>query len=195
MLKFFVLAMLLTSPVLEAHLPIDGYKLGPCLYYYRDNRFHYDQVNSSSYANAVEFICTNKDVKSGLLFLEDKEKLNKHFYINGRLKLKVSEFLYEPEYKDGDFTCIDSLVKMKDLKAVEKMPLKNLSTIQNRYKFIVFFSKLVGNYLECKIVSACDPKIDGNYIARTRFGKVLKLRFCLENNEIKNYKMELVTAG
>lgn len=153
-----------------------------------------NDLNLECYANAIEFISKDTQIRKGFLFLAGKKKLGKKYFDNRFYKLKINDRLYAPSFDIHGLACSDSMTMNKQVNSDEPALIK-LVTNDKDYKFIVFFSKNIGNYFECKIVNASDPEMDTNYFARTRFGRVIILNFCIHNNRIVEYKMMLIQAN
>ena len=159
-----------------------------------EKRIFCEKSNVEYYVKAIDLISKDQDIRKGFVFLKGRKALHKKNFYNGMFRIKINDFLYTPDFDVPNLICFDSKELVEDLNIDEKTSLKTLST-ENNYKFVVFFSKMTSNYFECKIVSSVDSTIDNDYFIRTRFGKVLKLYFCIENNRIIKHDMKLFMAG
>lgn len=143
------------------------------------------------YQNAIDFISRNQELRNGFEFLAEKKKIGKKFFKDGKYKLKVCDEVYMIDMHANNSLCAYSEVNQLD----SNIKLNTLSICPEDYKFMVYFSVSGGQYLECKIVPRYNTAIDENYSIRTRFGRVMKLQFCTENNQIVKYKMSLSTEN
>jgi len=175
---------------------------------YSDRVFYYDNylnlyikselnknhTNCPFYESAVNYISTNSEIKNGFLFLLSKErKIPKRFYQNGRIKCKVSNFLYDLVDESGAHPVKNEIETNDD--AVEHCQPSTLSTCDSNYRFVVFFSKIKNNQFECKIVNYTKHGDHDGFYLKTRFGKVLNINFCIDNGNVSFVKMRTYHAN
>lgn len=172
--------------------------------FYNDNHFNLyiksecilnkGYVNCPFYESAVSYISTSTEIKNGFLFLlSKKRKIPKRFYQNGRIKCKVSHFLYDLVDNSGTHL-VKTEIKTND-GAAEPCQPSTLSTCDSDYKFVIFFSKIKDNQFECKIVNYTKHGDQDDFYLKTRFGKVLNINFCIDNGNVYFVKMRTYHAN
>jgi len=128
-----------------------------------------------------------------LLLLSKERKIPKRFYQNGRIKCKVSNFLYDL-VDDSGAHIVKTEIEINDGAAEHCQP-STLSTCDSDYRFVVFFSKIKNNQFECKIVNYTKHGDHDDFYLKTRFGKVLNINFCIDNGNVSFVKMRTYHAN
>ena len=148
------------------------------------------------YKAAIDFIVSDQECLKGFLFLIGKRTTRKKLpsrYLSNKLpSIKVTRYLYSGNIKDEHFLCAKKK-RLKEERITINDTLVGLSVDNSNSKFLLYFSKAEENYLECTIVKY--KKQANKFITNTRFGKVVKVQFCFENNRIKTSKVSLQLAG
>lgn len=150
-------------------------------------------TQKNSYAKAVDYIINDKGVYAYLSHLSGKHAKRKR-----KINIKVSDVQFERFISSEDLWCINDLpdtINPKEGPDNGSFNLSELSSETPKYNYVVFFSSLNEGKLACKIVRASNAIVDEDYYIKTRFGKVLTIKFCFTNNEITNVELSLSTSG
>ena len=145
------------------------------------------------YEKAINYIVNDEQIRVGLSILVNK-KINKR----EKIKIKVSESMFVVPMPPQDTFCKVDI--MSDLSFENNFDGPNFSLSKcsdsaKKYSHVVFFSPLYNNVIECRIVRATNSSMDDDFFIRTRFGKVLTVKFCFNNSEIYDVKISLTSAG
>lgn len=147
------------------------------------------------YNTIIEYMRSDVQIREKLSLLLGKNKVPNKYICKGKLNVQVARFLYENIIQNDNSQCA-MYGNMRNETIIEKEKLATLSANGIKGKsFLLYFSRINRKYVECKIIQNHRKRSEERFYTNTRFGKVLILQICTENNTIDNVSMSLVTAN
>jgi hypothetical protein len=135
------------------------------------------------YQMCFDTMLTDTNINKGFYFLLKKHKKKYKFKKINPADIHISRYQFNVDDYCNNYTSFS-----------EEYDTINVNDNVFKPRFQLFFSNFQRNTIEC-IIADYHQEFNNDFWRYTRFGKMIKIRFCFQNKKISNISVELRMAG